>query len=202
MEDIRIEFNLLDKQGCNDFMREFKGYNNVTVRRRNICQSRADCIVTAANSYGYMDGGVDSAINNLLSSYNFDERIDAKVRRVIRDAHYGEQPVGTCLLVRTDHPFIRYLAHTPTMRLPEDVSKTINAYLAFRATLVEILNHNSYNTTKICSVLTTAFCTGAGSMDYTKSARQMRIAYDSLVEQHSDYDWKSAWRRHKELLST
>jgi O-acetyl-ADP-ribose deacetylase (regulator of RNase III) len=106
----------------------------------------ADCIVSPANSYGLMDGGVDRVINYCLNY------ISEKVKNIIQSCYNGEQPVGTCLIIPTysnsspiSCPY-KYLAHTPIMRVPKDISNTDNAYLAFRALLNELFNHNrKYN---------------------------------------------------------
>lgn len=207
MDDIRIAFNVLHPDTAAAFAHAFRDAPNVIVDRKDICQSTADCVVTAGNSFGYMDGGVDGAVNSMLSAFDADERIDAAVRRQIAARYFGEQPVGTCLLLETKHPRVRWLAHAPTMRLPEDVGGTLNAYAAFRAALTEILLHNKrpidYTTqpSRIRSVLTTAFCTGAGSMSAEKSARQMRAAYDSMVAPSYGYDWKQVWSAHRSLTA-
>src|SRR5688500_3344085 len=72
-----------------------------------------DCMVSAANSFGLMDGGVDLAITRFFGY----ELMDRVQQRIIRD-YFGEQPVGTSMLVETGHPAHPWLAHTPTMRIP------------------------------------------------------------------------------------
>ena len=198
--ELNIEFNLLDKDGAEIFRQIFADVDNITILRKNICQSYADCIVTAGQSYGFMDGGVDGAINNLLSSSSI-ERIDVKVRRQITRDFYCEQPVGTCILIKTENPYIKWLAHAPTMIVPINVSNSLNAYLAFRSVLVSILKHNENNTEKIKYVVTPSFCTGAGEMPYERSAKQMRAAYESVVSPQDTYDWKKTWSNHRKLLS-
>jgi len=149
----------------------------------------ADCIVSPANSYGLMDGGVDRVIN-YATNY-----ISVTVQKIIQVQYNGEQPVGTCLLIPiTDNNPIkspyRYLAHTPTMRVPKDVSNTDNAYLAFRALLTELYQHN-YKYGDINTVVMTSFCCGAGKMDYVQSAKQMRLAYD-CVTARAQCTWSTA----------
>jgi len=74
----------------------------------------------------------------------------------------------------------KYLVHTPTMRVPKDVSNTDNAYLAFRALLTEIFNHNRQQN-DIKTVAMTSFYCGAGKMSPSQAAKQMRLAYDCVV---------------------
>src|SRR2546423_1741865 len=51
---------------------------------------RFDCMVSAGNSFGLMDGGVDAAITRFFGSPLMD-----KVQRQILEEYLGEQPVGT-----------------------------------------------------------------------------------------------------------
>jgi hypothetical protein len=73
----------------------------------------------------------------------------------MRHQHGGELPVGQAIIVRMFEPGItdvsklwwynnlyfnkgkpiEYLISAPTMRVPMDVSNTVNAYLAFRAVI-------------------------------------------------------------------
>jgi O-acetyl-ADP-ribose deacetylase (regulator of RNase III) len=63
--------------------------------------SAFDCIVTAANSFGLMDAGIDRAVMKF-----FGEQVMHTVQKKILEDYLGEQPVGTCLLIPTNHPRI------------------------------------------------------------------------------------------------
>src|SRR5438445_9354326 len=78
-----------------------------------------DCMVSAANSFGLMDGGVDLAIVNYFGH----ELMDRVQERILND-YRGEQPVGTSFIIETGHPEHPFLAHTPTMRVPMAISRT------------------------------------------------------------------------------
>src|SRR5262245_13583683 len=94
-------------------------------------QRPADAIVSPANSFGIMDGGLDLAIRDQLG-FVVQERLQA----VIIEKHHGELPVGGAEIVPTDDSRWKYMVAAPTMRIPEHVGFTINAYLAFRAILL------------------------------------------------------------------
>jgi len=67
----------------------------------------------------------------------------------------------------------------PTMRVPGDVSRTVNAYLAFRAILLEIVKFNIANAgQKIESVVCSGLATGIGEMSPYNCATQMKKAYE------------------------
>ena len=191
-----IQFYFVDrnKDVVDTYGSVFRDLKNVTVHRGNILGQKADCIVSPGNSYGCMDGGVDKAINYTLNYISKD------IKEIINNYYMGEQPIGTCLLIKVleeNYNGYKYLAHTPTMRVPEDVSQNDNAYIAFRALLVKLVKHNTMcikqnkNESLIKSVVLTSFCTGAGNMDEMVSAKQMRLAFD-LVNSPLEPNWKNA----------
>lgn len=62
-----------------------------------------DCMVSPANSFGIMDGGVDAAI----TAY-FGRQLMERVQQKIVEKFMGEQPVGTSMIVETGHPETRF----------------------------------------------------------------------------------------------
>jgi len=65
------------------------------------------------------------------------------------------------------------------MRVPEIVANTINAYLAFRATLLAITRHNeAAKNRQIRSLVVPGLGTGIGAMDARRCAAQMKIAFE------------------------
>jgi O-acetyl-ADP-ribose deacetylase (regulator of RNase III) len=139
----------------------------------------ADCMVSPANSFGYMDGGLDAAI-----TYELGGTIQDHVQDSILANYYGELPVGCAVIVVTNDSRWPLLASVPTMRVPEDVSKSVNAYLAFRALLLEILKYNKINQDKpIKSVICPGLATGIGNLPPKNCAVQMREAYDQCMSE-------------------
>ena len=138
--------------------------------------SNYDCLVSPANSFGLMDGGIDAAIIQY-----FGKELMIEVQKNILTEYLGEQPVGTCLIVETKHPKHPFLAHTPTMRVPMSVKGTDIPYVAMWAMLLEVRRHNLHQKRKIESVLCPGLGTGIGKVPYTEAARQMALAYDHFV---------------------
>ncbi len=136
-------------------------------------QRAADAIVSPANSFGIMDGGVDLALRAELG-FSTQDRLQA----AIVERHHGELPVGCAEIVATDDPRWRFLIAAPTMRVPEHVAFTLNAYLAFRAILVAVENHNKKaGAREIDSVVCCGLGTGIGRMAADRCAKQMRAAF-------------------------
>jgi O-acetyl-ADP-ribose deacetylase (regulator of RNase III) len=87
-------------------------------------------------------------------------------------------------IIETGDTAIKYLISCPTMRIPENVSKTVNAYLAFRAGLIEIIKFNQSNKNKISSVLCPGLGTLTGNISPVNCARQMKYAYDLIIKKY------------------
>lgn len=153
-----------------------------------------DCIVTAANSFGLMDAGIDRAIVKF-----FGEAIMHRVQKRILEDYLGEQPVGTCLLISTDHARHSFVAHAPTMRVPQNISGTDNVYLAMWATLTTIYRHNRTEPRKIDAVACPALGTGTGGMDLIEASLQLRLAYEHYQKPPQFINPTFAQQRHERI---
>jgi O-acetyl-ADP-ribose deacetylase (regulator of RNase III) len=155
---------------------------------------RYDVMVSPANSYGLMDGGIDAGI----TAY-FGERLMRDVQQRIIEAYQGEQPVGTCLLVPIVGRPTRWLAHTPTMQVPLDISWTTNVYFAMKALLREVAILESESGKQLL-VLCPALGTGTGRVPPAEAARQMALALRNHSEHPSSgLSWDFAMRRYGDL---
>ncbi|MBA3868378.1 MAG: macro domain-containing protein [Anaerolineae bacterium] len=149
-----------------------------------------DCMVSPANSFGLMDGGIDAAITRFFGV----ELMYAVQKRIIED-YLGEQPVGTSMIVRTPsdkHPF---LAHTPTMRVPLTISHTDHVYLAMWAMLRAVHQHNQRNERQINIVACPGLGTGVGRVPFREAARQMSLAYKNYLKPPTHINWGFASER-------
>src|SRR5262245_26699304 len=105
---------------CDAFRERFRSLPNVEIVVGKFERLQVyDCMVSAANSFGLMDGGVDAAITQF-----FGHELQERVQKRIVDEFLGEQPVGTSIIVETKDPNHPYIAHTPTMRIPMDIAHT------------------------------------------------------------------------------
>lgn len=132
-----------------------------------------DAIVSPANSFGFMDGGIDYVYSEF-----FGWQLQNMLQHKIAKDHNGELLVGeaTTVRIRDFYPEspIEYLVSAPTMRIPSDVSKTVNAYLAFRAVLLELRKQP-----QIQSVLCPGLGTAIGKIGPQQCAAQMYAAYEN-----------------------
>lgn len=98
----------------------------------------ADAVVSPANSFGFMDGGIDA-----VYTHQFGFALEGRLQALLAGEYGGELPVGCAVIVETGSPEISWCISAPTMRVPEALPDTANAYLAFRAALRAVLAHNA-----------------------------------------------------------
>lgn len=150
----------------------FKSYQDVEISCGDIFElgQDVDAIVSPANSFGFMDGGID-----LNYSEEFGWDMSKALREKIGTMRHGELLVGdaTSIRIRNYNPdaSIEWLISAPTMRVPADVSSTVNAYLAFRAALSEARDKG------FKSILCPGLGTAVGKLPYKSAAAQMAQAY-------------------------
>jgi O-acetyl-ADP-ribose deacetylase (regulator of RNase III) len=155
----------------------FTGAPEVLVVEGDILEGRCDAVVSPANSFGFMDGGIDLAYRRY-----FGIDLQSRVQSKIKTEFFGELPVGQAMVVPTGHEIVPYLVAAPTMRIPDRIADTVNVYLAFRATLLAVRRYNEGSPNAIGSLGVPALGTGIGAMPLTRAARQMHAAYVSVFE--------------------
>jgi O-acetyl-ADP-ribose deacetylase (regulator of RNase III) len=148
----------------------------VEVLNGNLLDLGCDAILSPANSFGDMGGGIDKHI---------DDRSGGAAQRsmsaLIAEQFFGELPVGMAAVVELSIPRFPLIVAAPTMRTPGSVAGTINAYLSMRAALVTVLRHSAGGARVIRHLAIPGLCTGVGGMPHGEAASQMRAAYDNVV---------------------
>lgn len=106
-----------------------EGRDEVGVHEGSVLDVVADAVVSPANSYGLMRGGIDAMYSSVWPE------IEQRVRGAVLGLHGGELPVGDAVLVPTGARMPRWLISAPTMREPGEVlpADTVHPYLAARA---------------------------------------------------------------------
>ena len=172
----------------------FDGLADVKIAEGDLTSVTAcQAIVSPANSFGFMDGGLDYAISERLG-WDLQERLQERIKQLPE----GELLVGKALTMETGDSSIPYLLVAPTMRIPTDfnIATSLNAYLAMKAVLIEATAHPYIN-----SVAISGFCTGVGKMPFEIAARQMFFAYQEIVlgKRMNFKDFGEAQRYHWEI---
>ncbi len=167
---INITLCALDDALADAWEREFELNPQVTVVRGDILETSADAIVSPANSFGFMDGGID-----LLYTELFGRELQQILQDRIRNSRGGELLVGQALTVQTHHERFPWLISAPTMRTPADLTKTINVYLASKAAMGAAMDEG------FTSVVFPGMGTGVGNLSPKVAAVQMRRGFDDAM---------------------
>ncbi|MEZ4336572.1 MAG: macro domain-containing protein [Sandaracinaceae bacterium] len=173
----------------------------VEVHRGSIFDVRADTLVSPANSFGFMDGGID-----MLYSRRFGWGLQERLQAAIKDRHHGELLVGQAEIVPTEGD-PAWLIAAPTMRVPMILGReTVAPYLAARAVLL-LVKHGERDGAPVGSrVRRVAFPglgTGIGRVPPEVCARQVRAAIDEVVLGITAFPrgWDDAQERHVRLYA-
>jgi O-acetyl-ADP-ribose deacetylase (regulator of RNase III) len=183
-------------------------FDFVTVKFGSILDMDCDALVSPANSFGFMDGGIDMAY-----SRHFGWHVEKRVQEIIQSDFNGELLVGQALIVPTgktvDAPR-PFLIAAPTMRIPMKLPpNTINPYLAAKAVLRcaktanQVLSQYCHDP-KAKPIKTIGFPglgTGVGGVDPRMCAWQVRQAIEEVLIEDSffPFAWQDAVVRHKDL---
>lgn len=136
--------------------------------------TKTDCvaIVSPANSFGFMDGGLDAALSD-----RFGWLLQDVVQSKIAKRPLGELLIGEAIIVETNDHTTPWLIVAPTMRVPMsfNVATSVNAYLAMKAILSAAMSHPD-----IDSVAIPGLCTGVGRMPVATASGQMWHAYNEV----------------------
>lgn len=168
----------LSQELCDEWAEAFNGVDRDMVSIHN-CDFRdlepkmvsRSGIVSPANSFGFMNGGIDGAYTR-----HFGPDLQSRLQMKIADHYNGELLVGQATPIaispaRHGRGF-DYLISAPTMRVPLPVVGTPNVYLATKAAF------RACSEIGLSSVLIPGMGTGAGLMPVRECASVMRRAYD------------------------
>lgn len=189
------------------FKKHFAQFPQVEVVFKPFEQTEFDCVVSAANSFGLMDGGVDQCITDY-----FGVQMMNRVQAAVLKEYYGEQPIGTSMVVRGNKDVEygvknKYVAHTPTMRIPMNINGTSYVYSAMKAMLIAVEKHNqnyyqnggNSDETEIETVVCPGLGTNAGRVPAEEAAKMMSIALTHFLNPPKSINWYFATQRHSEI---
>lgn len=162
---------IFDRAMYDKYRHSFDGIDGLDIVYGNIFLHSADCMVTAGNSFGMMDGGIDGHVN-----YYFDYIQPVVVDEIFKKWR-GECPVGAAVMVPVPNTQMgcKYLCYAPTMRTPSVVATTHNAYLATRAALLACSIYEDIN-----HIIMPMLCLGVGRMHPADILHQVSCAWKSF----------------------
>lgn len=180
---------------CDAFGERFADLPNVRVIRGRFEDLEPhDCFVTAANSFGIMNAGIDAAVVRFHG-----EDLMRRIQFRIMDEYLGEQPVGTSFLEPTGNADYPFVAHTPTMRVRGSIEGTDKVYTATWAALLAVYRHKVTSEDNIDTVAFPAMGAGFGGVPYAEVARQMAAAYRHYLNPPHRLDWDTVAHRQRAI---
>jgi len=117
-----------------------------------------------------MDGGIDHPLSRIVFP-GIEPEVKRAMKRLAHESIVGKPylPIGRIVII--DRPNIS-LVMSPTMLLPQDVSKTNNAYIATMAAIHGILVERR-ECLETVDIIIPAMCCGYGKMTEDESIRQI-----------------------------
>lgn len=179
-----MKIQLIDRniKMCNAWKMFFGNVPNIVIHHGEFFDLHTDCVVSPANSFGFMDGGLD-----LIISLQLGWQVQEKLQKEIIEKYNGELLVGQAILVETEYKDIPYCISAPTMRVPLMLENSPNVYLASKAIFRLLKDETRFDTVTISGL-----GTGVGKMPYDVCARQMRIAFDEVML--GLYEFPKTWK--------
>jgi O-acetyl-ADP-ribose deacetylase (regulator of RNase III) len=152
-------------------LKAFVSFPEVSVLHGNLLKNAENSVVSPANSYGFMDGGIDK---DYLAF--FGPSLQQTVTQMTSSRPEGHLPVGASAIVLTGHQTIPYLILAPTMVTPEFIPPE-NVYRAMRA----ILRLAKINSHRINNVYSPGLGSGVGGVAPEVAAANMAEAYGDFI---------------------
>ena len=178
-----VQIILCDQQPglVREWRKHFQSHPEVEIRLGDLMDVDADAYVSPANSYGWMDGGIDLELRHRFMAGDIETKVQTIIAR-----RGGALPVGEAIIVETEDADVPYLVAAPTMEVPSYVGMTSNAYKAMSALLKAVSRFNQRENNSISSIAIPGLCTGVGGMEPRVAALQMHQAYVEWLENNEN----------------
>jgi O-acetyl-ADP-ribose deacetylase (regulator of RNase III) len=153
---------------------------SIRVHRGSVLDVVAQAIVSPANSFGWMRGGIDAVYARAFPG------VEQNVRSTVLALHGGELPIGEAVVVPTGETVPAWLISAPTMRQPGELlpPDTVNPYLAARAVFLKWRDGRLEQGTDLCDAVDTiampGLGTGVGGVAPATCARQVAAAWEEV----------------------
>jgi len=191
------------KELIDEWKKVFHDYSNIIIKKNGFFETDCQAVVSPANSYGKMRGGLDYYLSILFDKNTpiickkenikfheifdnpsiaslfykkLDWTLERKIIKKIKVDYNGVLPIGEAILLKINNNKISYLISAPTMKIPENISNTENIYKATRA-ILKIAKEKD-----IVSVLIPGLGTGVGKVSAENCAIQMEQAFSEFYK--------------------
>ncbi len=191
--DLENKFNI--------FLEHVEDSDNISVHLGKFQELTIDAIVSPANSYGVMDGGIDAHINNYLNEdKTYKEFIKMIQLQLSKKVNSLQQP-GSAILLESNCSKCPYIIHSPTMQVPSIINNKEIIYWCIFNILSLVQLHNEQNVNKINTVCMPGMGTGCGNLPYEDFVKLLGLAYKHFKQNltKTEIDWEFGVEQHNEL---
>ena len=143
------------------------------VENCSIVSKTATAVVSPANSFGFMDGGVDAVYTNYFGGH-VQKSLQKDIQQLCASR---ELLVGSALAISTGSTIIPWVISAPTMRRPRMIEDFLDVYLATRAAAIVALDTLPQN----ALVAFPGMGTGAGCVPPAIAVRAMVCAIRDAI---------------------
>lgn len=163
-----------------------KNYSSDLFIQDDILSLNVDAVVSPANSFGFMDGGVDYAY-----SMEFGWNVQEDLQRKIKDLPFGELLVGQALAIETHHNKIKWVISAPTMRVPNRIYDPADIYIAARAATKCAIEVG------VDKLAFPGMGTGCGMVPFLFAEKAMKAGVDDAINGYKKFKtWQEAQEHH------
>lgn len=207
---MRLVFLSLDEEWIK--LAKLNGYNTYLGKvQEYIPKSDSTNIyyISPTNCLGFMDRGIDKVYSQIMF-----KGIESKIKEKIKKLGFKTKlerpfiPIGKSIVTKTDilHPKGNsYLITSPTMLMPQDVSKTPNAFLAI-ISVIQLLKEYKHFIKDTDELIIPSMCCGRGKMDpkvsvaqivkalETKDVERMDLNFSKIIGVQPNYYENTEWK--------
>lgn len=134
-------------------------------------------LVSPANSFGFMNGGIDA-----VYIQKFGQQLEDRVREEISEwGNFGELLVGQTTMLPLSTSATECLIVAPTMRVPQRIYDATDIFLATRQAV------NSAYFSLFKTLLMPGMGTGVGGVSYDRAARNMIMGIVAALSDHKAF---------------
>src|SRR5688572_9910641 len=110
---LHIKLVYLEDELGNSWRNDFSECENLSIIKGDITKIKSDAVVSPANSFGFMDGGLDWHLSERFG-WHLQDELQVKIAQLDE----RELLIGRSITLETGDSEVPFLISAPTMRVP------------------------------------------------------------------------------------
>lgn len=186
-----VKYILCDihKELCDLWRSKFSKFDNFTIMHEDVRKIKTKgltAFVSPANSFGFMNGGIDAVYMKMFPG--IEKLVQQKIKsfgiKSTLDRYF--LPVGGATIVPIDDNNV--LICCPTMIFPQNIVQTSNDYVCTKLIFELVDKYNKTAKNKIETVIIPGIGTGVGEIPFERCTNSMYRAYDDFINGRQKLD--------------